>query len=65
MSDHPRGVIFAMVVVCQKKQQRQLQQQEWRPWGKRCVEHNDVIDIVSAQKGLKLCVLKRAPGCVW
>ena len=51
------GVIFAVVVVCQRKQQqqlqqqRQLQQQEWRPWGKYCVENNYVIDMVSAQKG--------------
>ena len=28
MSDHPSGVIFAVVVVCQQKQQWQLQQQE-------------------------------------
>ena len=53
------GVIFAVVVVCQQKkqqqqlqQQRQLQQQEWRPWGKRCVENNYVIDMVSAQKDM-------------
>ena len=70
MSDHRSGVIFAVVVVCQQKQQqqlqqeRQLQQQEWRPWGKRCVENNYVIDTISAQKGTRLCVLKRAPGCV-
>ena len=61
------GVIFAVVVVCQQKQQqqlqqqRQLQQQEWRPWGKRCVENNYVIDIVSVQEGLKLSVLKWGP----
>ena len=59
------GVIFAVVVVCQQKQQWQLQQQEWRPWEKRCVENNFVIDIVSVQKGLKLCVLKGALCCVW
>ena len=65
------GVIFAVVVVCQQKQQqqlqqqRQLQQQEWRPWGKRCVENSYVIDMVSAQKGIRLCVLKKAPVCVW
>ena len=58
------GVIFAVVVVCQQKQQWQLQQQEWRPWGKRGVENKYVIDIISAQKGTRLCVLKRAPGCV-
>ena len=63
-------VHFAVVVVCQQKQQqqlqqqRQLQQQEWRPWGKRGVENKYVIDIISAQKGTRLCVLKRAPGCV-
>ena len=51
-------VHFAVVVVCQQKQQqqlqqqRQLQQQEWRPWGKRCVENNYVIDMVSAQKAM-------------
>ena len=62
MSDHPSGVIFAVVVVCQKKQQRQLQQQEWRPWGKRCVENNYVIDMVSAQKAM--CAQKNPSLCV-
>ena len=65
------GVIFEVVVVCQQKQQqqlhqqRQLQQQEWRPSGKRCVENSYVIDMVSAQTGIRLCVLKKAPVCVW
>ena len=63
LSDHRSGVIFAVVVVCQQKQQqqlqqqRQLQQQEWRPWEKRCMD-TYVIDIVSVQEGLRLCVLK-------
>jgi len=65
LSDHHSGVIFAVVVVCKQKQQLQLQQQEWRPWGKRCVENNYVIDMVSAQKRIRLCVLKRTPVCVW
>ena len=65
LTDHRPGVIFAMVVICQQKLQRQLQQQEWRPWGKRCVENNYVIDIVSVQEGLRLCVLKGALCCVW
>jgi hypothetical protein len=62
------GVIFAVVVVCQQKQQqqlqqqRQLQQQEWRPWGKRCVENNYVIDMVSAQKAM--CAQKNPSLCV-
>ena len=62
LSDHRSGVIFAVVVVCQQKQQRQLQQQEWRPWGKRCVENNYVIDMVSAQKAM--CAQKNPSLCV-
>ena len=58
------GVIFAVVVVCQQKQQRQLQHQEWWPWENRWVENNFVIDIVSVQKGLILCVLKGPVLCV-
>ena len=67
LSDHRSGVMFAVVVVCQQKQQQQLQQeqqlqqQEWRPWGKRCVENNYVIDIVSVQEGPRLCVHKWGP----
>ena len=64
LSDHRRGVIFAVVVICQQKQQWQLQQQEWRPWGKRCVENNYVIDTISAHKGTRLCVCLKGPQAV-
>ena len=66
LSDHRSGVIFAVVVICQQKQQWQLQQQEWRPWEKtHCVDNNYAIEIVSVQEGLRLCVLKRALCFVW
>ena len=64
LSDHRSGVIFAVVVVCQQKQQWQLQQQEWRPC-KNVVDNNYVFEIVSVQEGLMLCVLKEALRWVW
>ena len=52
-SDHRSGVIFAVVVVCQQKQQRQLQQ---RGHGENIV-WNTIMLLISF-------LLKRASGCV-
>ena len=54
LSDHRSGVIFAVVVVCQQKQQWQLQQQEWRPWE----------NVVWTNMLLISFLFKRASGCV-